>query len=280
MRRLLLTLTLALSLVGVLPASSALAAPAFTTIDVPGATRTLALGINKGGAIVGYFDDGTTIHGFLRRRSGVITTIDGAQEALGINSTGSIVGIPTGGSSVAFLRDPSGHMSTFMVPGSGSTIPTGINDHGDIVGYFNNGTGIHGFLRSAAGTYTTIDVPGAVGVFGTEAQGINNAGVIVGYFDDGTTIHGFLRDTNGSIMIIDAPGSTHTLASGISQSGAIVGSDSGSGGNHGYRRSPSGTFVTVDPPGASMTSAEDVSVAGIAGWFVAGGTSHGFFRTG
>jgi len=39
----------------------------FTTIDVPGATVTVALGINAAGQIVGLLDDNTSrfLHGFL-----------------------------------------------------------------------------------------------------------------------------------------------------------------------------------------------------------------------
>jgi hypothetical protein len=37
----------------------------FTTFDVPGATLTLASGINTEGQIVGWFSDGTRDHGFL-----------------------------------------------------------------------------------------------------------------------------------------------------------------------------------------------------------------------
>ena len=41
-----------------------------------------------------------------------------------------------------------------------STVPLGINDAGQIVGTFYDGTGAHGFLLSE-GTFTTIDVPGS-----------------------------------------------------------------------------------------------------------------------
>ena len=37
-----------------------------TSIDVPGASQTLAFGINAEGQIVGYFTDPTGTHGFLR----------------------------------------------------------------------------------------------------------------------------------------------------------------------------------------------------------------------
>ena len=67
----------------------------FTTIDVPGATETSAVGINAGGDIVGTFLNASGFHGFLLSQ-GVFTTIDvpGATstEARGINAARHIVG--------------------------------------------------------------------------------------------------------------------------------------------------------------------------------------------
>jgi len=52
-------------------------------------------------------------------------------------------------------------------------------------------TGIaHGFLVDK-GTFTTIDVPGALF---TQPLGINPAGTIVGLYSDGAMIHGFVND--------------------------------------------------------------------------------------
>ena len=56
-----------------------------------------------------------------------------------------------------------------------------INDLGQIVGYYDDASGHHGFLYSG-GIYTTIDDPLATG--GTVATSINDLGQIVGYYDD------------------------------------------------------------------------------------------------
>lgn len=75
----------------------------FTTIDVPGASGTLAAGINAGGQIVGiYYDSGGNPHGFLLKRSNFVT----------VDVPGSLVG----------------------VPGKLPTEANGINPAGDIVG--------------------------------------------------------------------------------------------------------------------------------------------------
>jgi hypothetical protein len=94
----------------------------FAAIDVPGATRTAALGINPQGQIVGSYDSGGQGHGYLLDR-GEFTTID--------------------------------------PPGSTVTQAHGINSRGQIVGVYVDGTGLHGFLYDR-GEFSTIDVPAAV----------------------------------------------------------------------------------------------------------------------
>ena len=66
----------------------------------------------------------------------------------------------------------------------------GINSRGDIIGASIDGNGNdHGFLLSK-GTFTTIDVPGAIS---TDTNGINSRGDIVGdYIDSDGNEHGFL----------------------------------------------------------------------------------------
>ena len=84
--------------------------------------------------------------------------------------------------------------TTLDVPGAILTQANGINDSGQIVGYYYDAASYqHGFLLDQ-GSYTTLDVPGS---YGTYAHGINAAGQIVGYYWDHTGQHGFLLD-NGS----------------------------------------------------------------------------------
>src|SRR2546421_43211 len=80
----------------VLATSPGALALTFTTIDVPGATRTAPFDINNRGQIVGdYVDAGGTSHGFLLDK-GTFTTIDPPgsvfTQAIGINAAGRIVG--------------------------------------------------------------------------------------------------------------------------------------------------------------------------------------------
>ena len=56
-----------------------------------------------------------------------------------------------------------------------------IDDAGQIVGYFGDSAGTHGFVYTG-GSFTTLDAPGAAPPVGTLAFGINDAGQIVGSF--------------------------------------------------------------------------------------------------
>jgi probable HAF family extracellular repeat protein len=123
----------------------------FTTIDVPGATLTNAIGINAHGQIVGAFTDaGGAFHSFLLDE-GTFTTIDppgatGGTEAGGINAHGQIVGEFSDASGQhGFLLDE-GTFTTIDVPGATTTLAVTINNRGQIVGFYDVSGTEHGFL--------------------------------------------------------------------------------------------------------------------------------------
>lgn len=75
-------------------------------------------------------------------------------------------------------------LASFDYPGAGnSTTPQGINDQGDVVGYYEDSTGAtRGFIRYADGTFgEPIVAPHDIGNF-TVARDINNLGQICGYY--------------------------------------------------------------------------------------------------
>src|SRR5262249_10304445 len=95
-------------------------------------------------------------------------------------------------------------LSTIDGPGSRSTVASGINNAGDIVGTYEVFLTLPpGFGGPGAG----IDVFQAFllsegsfrGISGINANGINNAGDIVGRYVDGRGNHGFLL-SNGSLI--------------------------------------------------------------------------------
>jgi probable HAF family extracellular repeat protein len=163
----------------------------------------------------------------------------------GLNNLDQIVGLASfdtnGRSACLFNGEPvitnsflwdrrKGSVTIIEIPGSSnrqlfscrinSTAAQGINNMGQIVGSFLDTNNIrHGFLWQA-GTFTQIDVPGAIS---TEAQGINNSSQIVGAFVDASGLsHGFLRDGD-TFTRIAVPDATSTEANGINNSSQIVG---------------------------------------------------------
>lgn len=182
-------------------------------------------------------------------------------------------------SGVAILS-PSALISTFTtidVPNSIETEATEINNPGQIAGDFGDLSGAgHGFVL-AAGSFSTVDVPGSLPGF-TIAFGINDRGQITGNYRDSTVghIHGFLL-SNGSFTTIDFPGATATRARGINNPGAIVGRYGPRSATHGFLFA-SGSFSTIDFPGSIATAAFGINDLGqIVGNFKASnGAVHGF----
>jgi hypothetical protein len=219
----------------------------YTRIDVPDADITLAYDLNDRTQVVGqYIDRGAvpdaqrrlpagTVHGFMWHR-GQFTTVDvpGAAltQPLGINNQGVIVGayIEAVPSSDPYAYYDTGRLRGFMMrtgkvtpidfPGGLGTKVSGINDRGQMVGYYDTEDGRRGFtLRN--GRFTKIDLPGSLF---TLPSGIDNRGRIVGgYLDpNGVNGRGFLWE-NGRFTTIVAPGErTDTIAFDLNDRGDIV----------------------------------------------------------
>ncbi len=71
-----------------------------------------------------------------------------------------------------------GSYTTIDFPGTTYTIPTGINNAGEVTGIYSDSfAALRGFVESR-GTYSIIDLPGSVYTF---SQSINDAGMVTGY---------------------------------------------------------------------------------------------------
>ena len=130
------------------------------SIDVPGATYTTARGINNRGQIVGHYQTNDGWHGFRRDPDGTITTIDVIlpggtpfeTRLTGIDSLGRVAGYTTKQNvpgNVGLVTDRQGSVTALRVPsstGPEGSQAYGINEKGQIVGYFTDSTGSHGFL--------------------------------------------------------------------------------------------------------------------------------------
>jgi hypothetical protein len=103
-------------------------------------------------------------------------------------------------------------------------VASGINDRGDIVGYFDDTTNTtRGFLLRRD-TVTTINFPSAAF---TEARGIGSSGEVVGIYrmpgEPTLNFHGFLLTPDGRFLRIDYPGHINTIAQRILPDGTILG---------------------------------------------------------
>ena len=228
--------------------------PVYITIVDPSATNaTNANGINNLGQIVGnYYDASFTSHGFIQD-GGIFTSIDNPLAAQG---------------------DPNVSQGTVL---------NGINDAGQVAGYYYDVSGIgHGFVYDS-GNFTAIEDPSAAN--GTYAFGINSNGDVVGYYvDAGHVNHGFVY-SGGSYTTLDDPSAAggSTFAFGINDSGQVVGYyyDTNSIA-HGFVYS-NGVYTTIDDPSAAGgTFAFGINNAGeIVGNFVDSNfRSHGFIDSG
>ncbi len=161
--------------------------------------------------------------------------------------------------------------SCFDVEGASHTELRGINNYGQIVGYYiDKKTGEqHGFLL-ANGAFTQIDSP--VGI-NTGALGINDYGQIVGgsitIIDGKPEQHGFLRDNDGTFTPIDLPGG-NTSPIDINDFGQIVGhvgllpNDTLRGFLYAH-----GAFTPIDYPNALDTDAIGINNRGqVTGYFI------------
>jgi probable HAF family extracellular repeat protein len=146
-------------------------------------------------------------------------------EAYAINNVGQIVGQ---GPSTAYPTEHavlySGGKTQDLGPPTGyGSQALGVNDAGQVVGWFYNGIATHAFLYSGG----QMKDLGTLGATNSDAEGINNAGQVVGSVNSSTTFRAFLY-SNGTMIDLNTlidPSSGWTLqdATAINDQGQIVG---------------------------------------------------------
>ena len=241
----------------------------FTTIHIPHLLGGNAYGINLAGIVVGNYLDLRDYqvrgyHAYLRSTDGIITTFDPTGSVntdipnAAINDFGMVTGdywvcAPDFSSCTihGFVRASNSTITAFDITDAGAdgfsgqgTFPQGINDAGQVAGYYVDGNDVsHSFVRDANGAITTFDVPGACTAVpppadcaynGTVAGSINLWGSVAGYFsgEDGVW-HGFWRAANGYISTFDALGAgSVTYPTSVNFGGQITG----------YAQDPSGVY--------------------------------------
>lgn len=149
--------------------------PSFTSIMFPGATATTASGVNNAGVISGFYVDvSRNTHGFIDN-GGTFTSYDDPNGTdtmfLGLNNDGQVVGsyvdssgetegllLNLGTSTWQTISDPfSSDTAAFGVTG---TTVNGLNDNGQLVGFYSDGTNVNGFIANPV----TVPEPASLGL--------------------------------------------------------------------------------------------------------------------
>ena len=264
-----------------------------TMIDFPGASTTIARGINNSGDIVGTYlcsvSAGCTLtesaasagsHGFLLQ-DGVYTRIDvpggTGTVARGISDQGIIIGhYNVSGVTHGFAYRDGEYTYLIDVPASlfdnpsstaRHTLPVRISPQGDIVGCFHEGnatmTTMHGWLLRN-GTFTALATPHFAGDTtsrdpDTMNNGIAPTGEIVGfYISMGVS---YFADSNGIVNTFTFDGNRFTLAWDVNARGDIVGvvgdnqaeTLGGPSNPRGFLRSKDGEYRALEVQGAAAT---------------------------
>jgi probable HAF family extracellular repeat protein len=172
----------------------------YTPFDNPsGVGATYGTGINSSGQLVGNYFDSSQLSRAYSATGGIppnsftaVNALTGVGANVSVNSNGAVVGSYVSGSATHGFVTMGATTMTLDDPLAlgGVTAATGINDAGDIVGYFTDGSNMtHGFV-DIGGNFTTID---ATASGPTEVFGINNLGDLVGrYVDANGEVQGFV----------------------------------------------------------------------------------------
>lgn len=264
-------------------------AQTFVVFDAPNASATEAVAINEGGDIAGEFRDsamGNKLRGFVRLRDGTVAVFD-APNTEGANTwtvsrviaaNGDVIGFSSDGSREhGFVRHSDGHFTMFDAPNAIDTEVTAVNDDGEIVGYFSDGSQgrkERAYVRDHVGAFTVFDAPNALW---TAAFGINFRSDVTGYFADashGNRERGFVRGPDGQFTLFDVPNAFATECKSINDDMEIAGhfSDLSQGNRQrGFVRHGNGDFSTFDAPNVANTLptfVQSINASGtVAGYF-------------
>lgn len=202
------------------------------SVPHPANNATSAWGIDNRGAIAGFFSFAV------------------------LDSHGNVVPANRG-----FKRDANGVFEYPIIAPTDdthTTIATGIDDSGTIVGYsFDQQNNFHGFLLTGGkhGDFTTIDEPPGPS---TWVFGINNLGDFAGATGPGLPLHGFVS-RSGIVTQIDFPGALGTEANAVASDGTVIGCYGTASGAFAFLRGPKGNFLGLQVAGAAQTCALGIS---------------------
>ena len=207
------------------------------TTNFPGSVQTQLTGLNNNGTVVGFWAPSNNRndpnYGFYKQGA-TFTMV--ANQSAATPQINQLLGVNDSNVAVGFFNDAGGnaHGFTYNIttgtfsspindPLGVSTTAAGINNAGDIVGFYSTvpGGGANGFL-DVGGTFTTLDAPGSTS---TMLLGVNNKGLIVGTDTDANGMHGVIYNelTNSWTVLDDPNGIGTTTFNGLNDLGQIVG---------------------------------------------------------
>ena len=204
----------------------------FMNENFPGSAQTQVVGINNSGTTVGFFVDAMDANvGFVRWHNRFISVANPATTAkpafnqlLGVNNKGVAAGFyndSTGASHGYLYRIQTRTFTPVMLPvKADSVVASGINDRGDVSGFYTVGKVTRGFVFRNH-HFMSLSFGGQTN---TQALGVNNADQVVGSFVDAAgAMHGFVWHAGAVKQIDDPNGSGGTLVNGINNHNQIVG---------------------------------------------------------
>jgi hypothetical protein len=266
----------------------------FRTIDAPGATGTVVSGVNDWEGVVGGWGNSAGLtFGFIQLPEGQPIVLNypkttGVTVVRAINDRGTSAGSYTDINGVphGWVRPLDGRFAQVDDPlGVDGTVIDGLNDRGELGGYWADSSDLYHGMVDMHGTFTTLDVPGAVF---TAVTGVNDLGATVGvYGDSAEVIHGFLFE-HGRFTTVDAPnGGTApgdgTYPFGISDTGVMVGAILNDAGSFGWLLTDGRFSLLADPdaaPGQSTPSGISSDGRFAAGQYTdSNGVTHGYVAT-
>lgn len=172
-------------------------------------------------------------------------------------------------------------LSTFDYPGATSTTPIGINDRGDISGYYVDGNNVtRGFIRLRNGTFQPPIVEPNDNGNSTRGQRINNSRVVCGFYSGNSLLHGFLV-ANDRFREFNVPGSPNTFIFALNDTGSFVGSY-GDLSTLGAYLNADGVTTLFSVGGSGVTEPLGINNANdiVGFYFDTDFNAHGFLRSG
>lgn len=130
---------------------------------LPSGSSSAVLGMSNNGLVVGEVVDHDGVHGFIHDGENInLFDVAGAQLTIinDINDNGLFVGSYVDGQGVrhGFLGDSDGLLGTIKIDGAVDIAIQGVNDRGDVVGFYSDGVDTYGFK----GVAWSVSEPSAV----------------------------------------------------------------------------------------------------------------------